>query len=140
MSALSGSVVEAPAEAPKRRGPRKPKPRPVDLNPKLLHGSTVARAMAAAMRPGCWYARPDIARAVAPAGVPGGSVRMVLMRMLRAGMVERRRNPVWRPRAYRKGEGIHITARGHPPEYLYRLTPAGNVLWPLEAAPYQVSC
>lgn len=76
-----------------------------------------------AMEPGHWYGLPDV-RILA--GLKRGSVELRVRRFERDGWVERAGNPEWSPTVYRKGQGIHIAARGRAPRYLFRLTPRGE--------------
>lgn len=82
-------------------------------------------AIALAMRPGEWWARPDILAALP--GTPYGAIKVTTGRMEAAGLLERTSNPEWRPYAYRKGQPIDQMLE-RPPRWLYRLTAEGVAL------------
>jgi hypothetical protein len=76
-----------------------------------------------AMEPGHWYARVDIRDL---SGVKYDSVKARVVLYMNRGWLERAENPDYVPVEYRKGVPVHIAARGRAPQYLYRLTPAGE--------------
>lgn len=88
------------------------------------HQTNIKGRILAAMVPGQWYGKPDIRVA---AGIKRNSAHQVILRLERAGMIERARNEDYRPIVYRKGAGIDWQARGRDCEWLYRLTAAGEL-------------
>jgi len=85
----------------------------------LMH--RVLRAMA----PGEWYGRRDMVRV---SGLARDPLRGVVLKMRRLGLLERARNPDYRPQEQRAGEGVDQIPpeRRNAPLWLYRLTAAGE--------------
>lgn len=81
--------------------------------------------VALAMVPGQWCARPDLLRLLR---VPYGSVKARTASMVEAGLLERARDPEWRPVVFVKGEGVETSGKRRQPEWLFRLTTAGEEL------------
>lgn len=136
-----GAPVDLPALVRRKRpaavhptGPRgdkptKPRGAPGDWNvrrrdwysPEL----TLAMRVALAMAPGRWYARPDLLRLLR---VPYGSVKARTASMVEAGLLERARDPDVRPWRSPKGEPASVSLKRRQPEWLFRLTAAGEEL------------
>ncbi|ALA16097.1 hypothetical protein AL346_00165 [Chelatococcus sp. CO-6] len=85
---------------------------------------TLEMKIAARLEPGRRYSQPEVIEAT---GLKRGSVVMRLKTMRERGLLERERNPAWRPHVYVKGLPISVQAK-RAPEWLYRLTPAGEEL------------
>jgi hypothetical protein len=87
-------------------------------------GGRVRDFMLADMEPGSWYGNPDLVALMAARGIPVGSVKMTKVRLLSAGLIERTKNPEFKP----EHEGLNHF-RGSDfvePRYLYRLTQRGE--------------
>jgi hypothetical protein len=74
--------------------------------------------MVAAMAPGEWYGRNDIARLAGLAKYFNGKV---LQELLPRGLVERRRNPAYDGRLVARGAVVE-------PPWVYRLTARGELV------------
>jgi hypothetical protein len=85
-----------------------------------VYGQRMRDRMLAVMVPGEWYGRLDIVRR---AGLPRNANGKVLQELWVPGMVERTRNPAWRGAV----DPFTAMAGGAEPEFLYRLTAAGEL-------------
>lgn len=104
--------------AEKRAANRKPRRK------REATGGALARRIAAAMEPRCWYGRPDLARL---SGVARKPCDAIVVRMVRAGWIEQGEDPNWRVHVYRKGLGIEKQA-ARACRYLFKLTPHGETV------------